>query len=343
LATDWKTVAEQKAKKYGLDPRIFIAQINQESGGRDVTSGAGAEGPAQFIPSTGAAYGLTSTTIHQLGPSLDAAARLMRDNLKKYGSYSAALSAYNSGRPDAYKDPNFAGGQTYNYVKTILGAAGTKGSAPKTSSPTTRMPSQPAQVATTTTTPGQYYGAQRLGLVQNFLSQGGVRNPNAISYLAQANQLQDVAPSTTTTYSPAKTSPAKNVSGQTPTSKAGTIDALVARANAINAQHLPYQWGGGHGAKVTNVNKTAPLDCSGAVSAVLGINPRVSGQFETWGKPGDGGSNGVTIYANGHHVLMKINGHFFGTSATNPGGGAGWIPQKAISPEYLKGFTARHE
>jgi hypothetical protein len=32
-----------------------------------------------------------------------------------------ALSAYNSGRPDAYKDPNFAHGQTYNYVRSIMG------------------------------------------------------------------------------------------------------------------------------------------------------------------------------------------------------------------------------
>jgi hypothetical protein len=39
---------------------------------------------------------------------------------------------------------------------------------------------------------------------------------------------------------------------------------------------------------------------------------------------------------------MKINGHFFGTSAANPQGGAGWIPQEHVSPEYLKGFTARH-
>jgi hypothetical protein len=50
----------------------------------------------------------------------------------------------------------------------------------------------------------------------------------------------------------------------------------------------------------------------------------------------------VTIYANAKHVLMEINGHFWGTSATNPGGGAGWIPRSAISPQYLRNFTARH-
>lgn len=118
-------------------------------------------------------------------------------------------------------------------------------------------------------------------------------------------------------------------------------DNYTRRANLIDQARLPYKWGGGHQGRV-NVKDPVPLDCSGAVSAVLGIDPRVSGQFESWGKPGEGGHKGVTVYANAEHVLMKINGHFFGTSATNPGGGAGWIPQKAISREYLKRFTARH-
>lgn len=124
-------------------------------------------------------------------------------------------------------------------------------------------------------------------------------------------------------------------------SKVSANGDLKARADAIDAKRLPYKWGGGHAGKVDAFN-AAPLDCSGAVSAVLGINPRVSGQFTTWGKPGDGGSKGVTVAANGHHVLMKINGHWFGTSGSNPGGGAGWIPQSQISPAYLKGFTLRH-
>jgi hypothetical protein len=114
------------------------------------------------------------------------------------------------------------------------------------------------------------------------------------------------------------------------------------RANQIDAAKLPYLWGGGHGGKVNVDKNLTPLDCSGAVSAVLGIDPRVSGQFTSWGKAGDGGSKGVTVYANDEHVLMSIDGHFWGTSQTNPGGGAGWIPRSAISREYLKGFTARH-
>lgn len=194
----WQTVARQAAQRYGINPGIFVAQINQESGGRDVTSGAGAVGPAQFLPSTGAGYGLNSTTIHELGPSLDAAARLMRDNLRKYGSYQRALSAYNSGKPDAYKDPNFAGGQTYNYVKTILGAAG---GAPSTTAAPPRASKVSTQTThtTTTTTPGVDNSALRRQLIGDFLNSGGVRSSNATLALAQGWQAAQDVPGTTST------------------------------------------------------------------------------------------------------------------------------------------------
>lgn len=119
----------------------------------------------------------------------------------------------------------------------------------------------------------------------------------------------------------------------------GVIKRLTERAATINAKQLPYKWGGGHAARV-DPRSTGPLDCSGAVSAVLGVNPRVASQFTKWGSPGRG--KRITVYAKGDHTLMEIDGHFFGTSGTNPGGGAGWIPRKAISKQYLAQFTARH-
>lgn len=119
----------------------------------------------------------------------------------------------------------------------------------------------------------------------------------------------------------------------------GVIKRLAERAATINAKHLRYLWGGGHASKV-NPRTTGPLDCSGAVSAVLGVNPRVAAQFEKWGSPGKG--KRITIYAKDDHTLMEIDGHFFGTSSTNPGGGAGWIPHKALSKQYLAQFHARH-
>lgn len=118
------------------------------------------------------------------------------------------------------------------------------------------------------------------------------------------------------------------------------LAAIIAEADHIDSAHVPYLWGGGHGARVLPGTKVTPLDCSGAVSAALGINPKVSGEFESWGAPGKGGR--LTIYANSHHVLMEVDGKFWGTSASNPGGGAGWIKPGVITPEYLKQFRARH-
>lgn len=119
------------------------------------------------------------------------------------------------------------------------------------------------------------------------------------------------------------------------------IRKVIERANKIDSAHLPYKWGGGHGGKV-NVNSLVPLDCSGAVSALIGVNPRVADQFKQWGTGGRDPSGKFTIYAKGTHVLAEINGHFWGTSASNPKGGAGWIPRSAITPQYLAGFTPRH-
>ena len=107
---------------------------------------------------------------------------------------------------------------------------------------------------------------------------------------------------------------------------------IVSRANRLEAQHKPYVWGGGHG----DGGKRG-WDCSGAVSYVLGIAPRVSGALMNFGLPGPGSPNDTKIYANPVHTFMVINGRGFGTSRENPGGGAGWI-----SYNHRPGFAIRH-
>jgi hypothetical protein len=192
---DYERAARKAARRYGVDPDVFVAQLRQESGLRPGrTSSAGAQGIAQFIPSTAEAYGVD---LHdgRVTDDLDGAARYMADNLKRTGGdYAAALSIYNSGRPDAYKDPAFAGGQTYNYVKTILGGA--KPKQPKVKAPARRQGTQ----TTTTTTPGTDNSGLRRQLVSQFLQHGGVTNPNAVLALAgQYGQAADVPGTTTST------------------------------------------------------------------------------------------------------------------------------------------------
>jgi hypothetical protein len=117
--------ARAAAKRHGIDPDVFVAQIRQESGFRTkVTSGAGAKGIAQFMPATAKEYGVNLNDGNPLD-DLDGAARYDANLLKRSGGdVRGMLSGYNSGSTTAYKNPGFAKGQTTNYVKNILAMAG---------------------------------------------------------------------------------------------------------------------------------------------------------------------------------------------------------------------------
>jgi hypothetical protein len=111
-----------------------------------------------------------------------------------------------------------------------------------------------------------------------------------------------------------------------------TSGGIVSRANKMAGMGLPYLWGGGHGGSISR-----GVDCSGAVSWALGVSPRVSGAFASYGQPGPGSPNDTKIYANAKHVFAVFNGRGWGTSAEHPGGGPGWL-----SYNHRPGFTVRH-
>src|SRR3954467_12743043 len=98
---NYRAIATQAAKANGVDPRIFLAQIKQESGFNPrARSGAGAIGIAQIVPKWHPDVDATDPVA-----SLNYAAHWMGQLVKKYGNYQQALSVYNSGNPEAYKDP----------------------------------------------------------------------------------------------------------------------------------------------------------------------------------------------------------------------------------------------
>lgn len=119
--------------------------------------------------------------------------------------------------------------------------------------------------------------------------------------------------------------------------------AMEAEMNRMIALHLPYRWGGGHGAQAS---KTGPWDCSGAVSQVvnfLGLmkGTKTSTGFMTEGKAGSGKT--FTIYANPTHVFIHMNdgiyaGQDWGTTSRIPadGGSLKWQIHTKV------GFVARH-
>jgi hypothetical protein len=115
---NYRAQARQFARQYGLNPGVFVRQIQQESGfipGR--VSPAGARGIAQFMPGTARGLGINPDNPTQ---ALKGAAKLMAGYVHKYGSYRDALIAYNAG-PGAIGRPLPA--ETQHYIATILGGS----------------------------------------------------------------------------------------------------------------------------------------------------------------------------------------------------------------------------
>jgi len=116
--------------------------------------------------------------------------------------------------------------------------------------------------------------------------------------------------------------------------------AAIVAAKELEKAGLPYVWGGGHGDPASRPTGGG-LDCSGAVSFVLnkmGVmdGALVSGSMGQVLEPGPGA---VTVFYNPTHTFMKIGKRYFGTSRTNPGGGAGWIEG---TPDDLSKYSVGH-
>jgi hypothetical protein len=86
----------RSAARWGVPQALMAGQLMAESGfDPNVGSPAGAQGIAQFMPSTAASYGLTNP--YDPVAAIDAEAHLMSDLLHQFGSPELALAAYNAG------------------------------------------------------------------------------------------------------------------------------------------------------------------------------------------------------------------------------------------------------
>ena len=96
VPTQYREPILRSAARWGVPPALMAGQLMAESGfDPNVGSPAGAQGIAQFMPSTAAAYGLTNP--YDPVAAIDAEAHLMHDLLKQFGSPELALAAYNAG------------------------------------------------------------------------------------------------------------------------------------------------------------------------------------------------------------------------------------------------------
>jgi hypothetical protein len=126
--SEYVAMAEQDAIAAGIPPTYFVRQIEQESGfNPNAHSPAGAEGIAQFMPSTAAGLGINPW---DPAAALQAAARMMASYTKEFGGdYAKALASYNSGSATVKYAITTCGAnwisclplQTQEYIAIIMG------------------------------------------------------------------------------------------------------------------------------------------------------------------------------------------------------------------------------
>jgi hypothetical protein len=145
-----------------------------------------------------------------------------------------------------------------------------------------------------------------------------------------------------------KTVSAGGASGNMPQGIADAID----ECDRINAAEYPYSSPGARGAPPP---KSGPFDCSGVTSRISYVasgepastlaSAELAQSFEA------GKGEWLTIYAKGPdgpsgHAWLEIKTpqgwRPFGTSSSNPGGGAGWIDPGGVSDSYRAEFQKRH-
>lgn len=107
--------AWQAALDAGIDPNLFIRQINQESGfDPNAYSPAGAEGIAQFMPATATGLGVDPWDPTS---ALYGAANLMAQLSQQFGgNYAQALAAYNAGPGTVQYAISVGGSDWYDYL-----------------------------------------------------------------------------------------------------------------------------------------------------------------------------------------------------------------------------------
>lgn len=325
----------QRAKRKGASPRELKAAVTAaavESNYRHLSYGdRDSVGILQQRPSQG--WGPAGESIERDVDQFLAQARKVNRAGFKGSAGQLAQAVQRSAFPGRYDE---RGSEADRLIRQFGGKVSPSGGGSPQKSSGGRV------VARTTTTPGVDNSALRQSLKLDYLQNRG--KPGALISLATGLQEAKDTPATKKTSYDIQGGEKQS---QQPASSSSSGNRLVEtakqRAEKINNAKVPYKWGGGHGGKVSLKDGVIPMDCSGAVSAVLGINPRVSGQFTKFGSPGRApGGKGITLYANSGHILMEIDGRFWGTSKSNPGGGAGWIPRSQISSGYLSKFTARH-
>jgi hypothetical protein len=127
VPAEFRPMILRAAAHWNVSAALLAGQLMAESGfDPNVGSPAGAQGIAQFMPSTAASYGLTNP--YDPAAAIDAEAHLMSDLIHQFGSPELALAAYNAGPAPVeacHCIPAYPETQAYvTRILALLGGAG---------------------------------------------------------------------------------------------------------------------------------------------------------------------------------------------------------------------------
>lgn len=112
---------DNASKKYGIDKRLILAVIKQESSfDPNSTSGAGAMGLMQLMPGTAKELGVKDA--YNINENVDGGTKYLKEMLNTFGDYKMALAAYNAGPGVVEKSGeniNNLPSETKNYVSKV--------------------------------------------------------------------------------------------------------------------------------------------------------------------------------------------------------------------------------
>ena len=122
--SQWDALIEKYGQQYNVDPKLIASVIQVESAGNPkAVSSAGALGLGQHLPSTAKALGIDPTDPEQ---SIEGTAKLLDENLRRYGNAEQAILAYHGGT-----DQSNWGPKTQDYLRKISTQYGVAPKAPQ--------------------------------------------------------------------------------------------------------------------------------------------------------------------------------------------------------------------